>query len=107
MASNYLSLRMNKDLKDDFYGFCKSKGFTAGRALKYFSHQFVKAKKLPFSIDEETKYPEDNFVRCTIYLDHATKQAFSDACDEYGLPMSIVVRAYMNYCVVNNAFPEI
>ena len=103
--TDYFSLRINPKLKEDFYKFCKDKGFTAGRAVKLFAKQFVKSGKIPFSLDGNRTYTDNNVARLSIHMDAETRKEFAAACEEYGLPMSIVVRGFMDYCVTNNSFP--
>lgn len=103
--TDYFSLRVNSKLKEDFYAYCKSKGFTAGKAIKLLARQFAKSGKIPFSLDRNRNYPDDNLIRISIHMDAETRQHFAAACEEYGLPMSIVVRGFMDYCVTNDCFP--
>jgi len=105
--TNMLSLRINKQLKEDFYSFCKRKGFTAGKAVTLLAKQFSKSGEIPFSLDVDgnRRYSDGNFIRVSIFLEAATREQFAAACEEYGLPMSIVVRSYMDYCVTNDSFP--
>lgn len=103
--TDYFSLRVNSKLKEDFYAYCKSKGFTAGKAIKLLARQFAKSGKIPFSLDGNRNYPDDNLIRISIHMDAETRQPFAAACEEYGLPMSIVVRGFMDYCVTNDCFP--
>lgn len=103
--TDYFSLRLNKQLKEDFYKFCKNKGFTAGKAIKLFAIQFSKNGTLPFSLDADRSYTDDNLVRISIHMDANTREHFSTSCDEYGIPMSVIVRGFMDYCITNNCFP--
>lgn len=103
--TDYFSLRVNPELKEDFYKYCKSKGFTAGKAIKLFAKQFSKSGKIPFSLDGNRSYTDDNLIRISIHMDAETRQRFCASCYEYGIPMSIVVRGFMDYCVTNNRFP--
>lgn len=104
--ADYLSLRVNPDLKEDFYKFCRSKGLTAGKVIKFFAKQFTKTGIIPFSLDEDRSYTDEGLVRISIHMDDDTRQGFATACSEYGLPMSVIVRGYMDFCVRNNHFPE-
>ncbi|BAL01862.1 hypothetical protein OBV_p-00070 (plasmid) [Oscillibacter valericigenes Sjm18-20] len=106
MAKNdYLSLRVNKELKETFYEFCRLKGFTAGKAMKLFARQFSKDDVIPFPLDVNRTYKDENFVRVSIHMDYDTRMEFFAACDKYGLPMSIIVRGFMDYCVTHDSFP--
>lgn len=103
--TDYFSLRVNKLLKEDFYKHCKNKGFTAGKAVKLLAKQFSKNGTIPFSLDGNRKYADDDMIRISIHMDSETREHFAAACEEYGLPMSIVVRGFMDYCVSNDCFP--
>lgn len=103
--TDYFSLRLNSQLKEDFYKFCKSKGFTAGKAIKLFAKQFSESGKIPFSLDANRSYTDDNLIRISIHMDAETRKRFSTSCDEYDIPMSIIVHGFMDYCVTNNHFP--
>ena len=103
--TDYFSLRVNPNLKEDFYGYCKRKGFTAGKAIKLLARQFAKTGKIPFSLDGNRNYPDENLTRVSIHMDAETRKNFAAACEEYGVPMSIVVRGFMDYCVTNDCFP--
>lgn len=104
--NEYFALRVNPELKEQFYALCKSKGFTAGKAVKLFARQFAQSGRLPFSMDMDRSFPNDNSARVSIHMDEDTRQLFSEACKEYGgLSMSLVMRGFMDFCVTNNCFP--
>lgn len=100
-----VSLRVNPQLKEDFYKFCKSRGFAIGKAIKLFARQFSKSGKLPFSLSTQRSYSDDNIMRICIRITAEAKQEFSEACEKYGLPMSMIIRGFMDYCVTNDCFP--
>jgi len=103
--SDYFAIRVNQQLKEDFYSCCKRKGFTAGMAVKLFARQFSEKGIIPFSLDANKSYPDDKLTRISIHMDAKTRQNFAAACEEQGLSMSFIVRAYMDYCVTNDCFP--
>ena len=105
----YLGLRINSNLKENFYQFCKKRGIKPSLAVRFFVKRLVESGKIPFSLDNEIgkayNDADDKSVRISLYLTAEERCQFSDACDKYGLPMSIVVRGFMAYCVDNNCFP--
>ena len=103
--AHYLSIRVNKDLKEDFNKFCKKKGFTIAKAIKLMSAQFSKNGILPFSLNDDWVYLDKNEIRVSLLTDEETKKEFLEACRKYGIPMSMIVRGFMEYCVKHNAFP--
>lgn len=106
MKTDFFSLRVNLQLKEAFYDFCKSKGFTAGKAVKLFARQFAVSGVLPWGLDADRTYPDDNTTRISIHMDAETREMFANACKNYNdIAMSVVVRGFMDYCVTNNRFP--
>jgi hypothetical protein len=103
--TDYFGLRINKELKESFYEVCKSKGLTAGKAIKLFAREFSKSEKMPFSLIADRTFTDNNLVRISIHMDALTRQKFSNVCEDYGLPMSVVVRGFMDYCVQKNDLP--
>lgn len=108
--TSYFALRVSPRLKDDFYAFCKRKGLSAGTAVKMFVKSFlsVGADKLGWSLlnNDSVVYGEgDNPARVSILMDAELRMAFSDACAEIGVPMSVVVRSFMFFVVKNDSFP--
>ena len=105
--TEYLSLRVNAELKDEFYSYCKERGFTMGNAIKLFVYQFAKNGELPFSLSRplSEEFLSENTKRISIYMDGSTKKKFLRSCKKYGVPMSIILRAFMDYCVKNQCFP--
>lgn len=103
--TDYLSLRLNKKLKEDFYAFCKKKGIPVGTLIKLLAKEVIQNGKAPFSVMGDRNYPDENLTVISIRMDPQTKENFSAACEEFGLPMSIVIRAFMDYCITNNSIP--
>lgn len=103
--TNQFTVRVNPELKKDFFDCCKKKGLTGATAINFFVKRFIESGNLPFALDSDRGYAEDRTLRMAVRMDDETREKFSAACDRYGLPMSIVVRGYMDYCVTNNRFP--
>lgn len=101
----YFSLRVNKELKEAFYDFCKRKGLAAGPVIKMFIRRFIKDTEIPFSLYSDSQFPESHLDRLNIGMDTEMRAAFSDACESIDEDMSVVVRGFMNYCVNNNCYP--
>lgn len=105
MATNYLSLRLNDRLKEDFYAFCKKKRIPVGMLIKLLAKEIIEKGEPPFSVMADKNYPDDNLIVISIRIDPQTKENFSAACDKFGLPMSVIIRAFMDYCITNNSIP--
>ena len=103
--SEYLSVRLNKGLKKDFYAFCKKKGISVGTVIKLLAKFIVENGKPPFSVMADRSYPDDNTIVIAIRMGAQAKEKFSAACEDFGVPMSIIVRGFMDYCVTNNSIP--
>jgi len=103
--TDYFSLRINPQLKKDFDNYCKSKGFTAGKAIKLLAKQMSKSGIIPFSLDVSRSYPDENLIRTSIRMNAETRQHLATGCEECGVPMSIVIRSFMDYCVTHDYFP--
>lgn len=104
-AADYLSLRVNAQLKDDFYNLCKREGTMAGRVIKLFAKQFSENCNMQFSPTGDRSYSDDDQIRISVFIEAENRQRFSAACEEYGLPMSSIVRSFMDDCVTNNRLP--
>lgn len=103
--TEFLSLRVNPELKGDFYNFCRRKGLTAGKAVNLLARQFARDGELPFPIDADRKYPDENLTPISLRMDGETRQLFAEACERFGLPMSTVVRGFMDFCTTTDRLP--
>lgn len=107
MATNHLSIRMSPRLRDEFHDLCERQGISACKAAECFVRQLVESGKLPFSLDDDRNYANEEQIRVSIYMACDIRQQFSDACKaiDETLSMSYVMRGFMEYCVERNEFP--
>lgn len=106
--TNYLALRVNIKLKEAFFLFCKKKGLSVSIVITMFVQHFIK-NGLPFSLlelDDNMEFTEGKTTRISLCLDNDIRKDFSAACVVLGIPMSVIIRSFMFYCVSNNAFPK-
>lgn len=107
--SQYFSLRVNKELKDDFYKTCKKRGYSVSRAMRMFFVQYIKDDgKPPYEdmLNRIRQYPDDEYDRIGIRIDADIRTQFAAVCKENGgWLMSNVVRAFMDYCASYDCLP--
>ena len=106
--SEYLSLRVNKNLKDDFNAVCKKRGYTPSRAVRLFCINYIKDKKAPYPdmLNRIRKYSDEDLERVGFRIVKAVRSDFQAICKENGEDkMSNVIRAFMDYCATNDCLP--
>lgn len=104
--SDNISLRLSKELKKEFNIYCKERGLTVSTATKIFVKNFINSSFKYNQLIIDSKYHIlKNDTHINIYIDKQTKKDFYKYCHTYGLPISIVLRNFMNYCIMNNEFP--
>ena len=107
----YFPLKISPTQKEKFYNFCSDNGFDVGEVVRAFAAEFVsshekKDNKLPFSIDGNNKYGDEAPLRISICVNSEIKEQFRTICKKnYGLPVSVVLRGFMEYCIVKGKFP--
>ena len=103
----YLTVRLNKDIKDGFFVFCENKGITLSSAVRLYVSEFVRRRGhitdsiTPSSIARVSKEDATIGVR----IERSLRDSFVDLCNNHNLPASYVVRDFMFGCVKNGAFP--
>lgn len=102
-SSDYLGIRINKELYEDFKQYCKGREISVAFAMELLADECIKRKKAPFPLgvtnDANLKY-SGNESRQSLILEKNKKELFQIICEnDIGLKMSNVVKAYMIYCV--------
>ena len=101
-STDYLGLRVNKDLYEDFKIYCKKREISVAFALELLADECIKLKKLPFILDvneANLKY-DGNEARKSVFLERSHREEFQSVCENnICLKMSNVVKAFMIYCV--------
>ena len=101
-----MNIRINKNLKEEFYQCCKRKGFTASKVVKIFINQYVSTGKIPFELGKNKKHVDENLIRIDIAVDSNLALKFSQACEVYHhVNRSEMIRAFMDYCVASDSLP--
>lgn len=108
MGNNeYLSVRVDSKLKNDFFGFCQNSGISVSAAVNMLARKCIDAGSLPFVVnvvDYDTKQSGES-VRISIRMKRERRDGFSGICDKIGVPMSTVVKMFMLQCVDKDRFP--
>lgn len=105
--NEYLSIRIEPQLKDDFYTFCKKSGISVSAAINQLAVKSVEKAAIPFVIkvvDYDIKR-EGNLKRISIRMKLELRQGFSEVCSKNGIPMSTVIKMFMMQCVEKGMFP--
>jgi len=102
--SVYLSIRINSELKTRFNLFCESKGIKPSLAVRHYIKRFV-GGGIPMKFGEAKTVYAGCTVKVGVRMTAEMREAFSDACDVYGMPMSIFIRDFMKTCVESGEFP--
>jgi len=105
-SNDYLGMRLNEKLKNDFDVFCRGIGLKSSQVIKLFVVYCVERNEIPFNSSKfDTVEADDKYLRVSIRLSSELRQKFSDVCGKYGLPMSVFVRDFMQECVTKNKLP--
>ncbi len=100
-----ISIKINKDLSTEFKECCDKRGYAVSKALTIFANNYIKSGVLPFPLDFEKQFPNENTKKTCIYIDENTKSDFAKKCKENNLDMNKIIRFFMDYCVSNNCLP--
>lgn len=104
--NNYLSLRVDVELKEKFYAFCKGIGMNASGAINLLVVKCIKEERIPFKIENcPNTMISQSSVRISIRMAQETREKFSRICKELGISMSMIIKMYMIKCINTNAIP--
>ncbi len=102
-STNYLSVRISKELYGEFKDYCKERGISIAFAMELLVDECLKNKNVPFSLGS---YNEANLKysgsesRQSIFIESDKREQFREICEEHiCLKMANVVKAFMVYCV--------
>lgn len=108
MSNNeYLSLKIEAQLKDDFYNFCKRSGISASAAVNQLAVKSFETDSIPFVI-KALNYDlkrDGNSKRISVRMKPELRQGFSEICTKKGIPMSTVIKIFMMQCIELGRFP--
>ena len=102
-STNYLSVRISKELYGEFKDYCKSRDISIAFAMELLVDECIKHKNVPFSLwsynEANLKY-SGNESRQSIFIENDKREMFREICEEHiCLKMANVVKAFMIYCV--------
>ena len=105
--NEYLSVRIEPMLKNDFYEFCSKSGISVSAAVNQLALKSIEKGSIPFTvhvIDYDLKKSGETH-RISIRMKTELRNGFSDVCTRTGIPMSTVVKIFMLQCVDKGRFP--
>lgn len=102
-TTDYLGIRISKDLYEDFKKYCKSRDISVACAMELLADECIKRKNVPFSLgsanEANLKYSGSE-SRQSLLLERNKREMFQTVCEEHiCLKMSNVVKAFMVYCI--------
>ena len=63
MSQATVNVRMDEDLKKDFYGICNELGITMSTAVIMLAKKMTREKLIPFDVSVDPFYSEENMAR--------------------------------------------
>lgn len=102
-STDYLGIRLNKELYDDFKSYCKERNISITFAIELLVDECIINKKVPFALGESSdhnlKYG-DSLARKSLAMSRSKRDKFQKICEEkLCLSMASVIKAFMVYCV--------
>ena len=114
-STDYLGIRLSKELYEDFKAYCKRRNLSVAGAIELLADECIKKNNVPFALgvsnEANLRYEvwrektadgkeKTNEARKSIFLERSRREAFQKVCEEkICLKMSNVVKAFMIYCV--------
>ena len=110
-VNEYLSIRLNKNVKDEFETFCDSCGMTVSGAINLLVKKTIEERKIPFQISTMNEpigaYEggEPQTLRTSVRIDKRQREQFAEVCQSVGVPMSRLVKMFMLNCLNTGKVP--
>lgn len=102
-----ISIRINENLKDEFYSLCTKRGVKPTSVISRYCRYVVKNKKEPKAdmYNRVLKYVNDNQTVMTIKIDEELAINFETTCKNLSQTMSSAIRFFMDWCCSYETFP--
>lgn len=108
VKSDYLSLRIEPKLKEDFYKFCDNSSISVSFAVNQLALKCIMKGSIPFKV-KVLEYKIDNesgeTYRISIRMKKEVREGFSIVCQKAGIPMSTAAKIFMRQCIEIGEFP--
>lgn len=109
MKNTGLTIRVDKNLKNDFAEFCEKSGISVSAAINQLAVASINKGKIPFVIsmvdyDRKNKSSKD-ITRVLVRIKDDLKSGFAKVCKDSGISMATVIKMFMLQCVGNGKFP--
>ena len=110
MASYFIGVRVERELKENFENFCEKCGLTASGAVNIMVKKAIETKSIPFevSICEPIGVYQGGMeqdMRFSVRIEKEYREAFKAVCDAIGIPMSRIIKLYMLRCLSMGKIP--
>ena len=105
--NEYISIRIEPQLKTDFYNFCRKSGISVSAAINQLAVKSLEKSSIPFVV-KVVDYDLNrvgNFQRITVRMKLELRKGFSELCSKNGIPMSMVIKMFMMQCIEKGMFP--
>lgn len=109
--NEYMSIRLEKTLKENFEAFCESCGITVSGAISMLVKHTINEQKIPFRISATPEVMgiheggKKQIERISIRIDKEHREEFSKVCKHIGVPMGRIVKMFMANCLNNGKLP--
>ena len=110
MASFFVGVRVDRELKESFGVFCKKCGLTVSGAVNIMVKKAIDTKTIPFEVSVcepigAYQGGEVQDMRISVRIEEEYKEAFMAVCDTIGISMSRIIKMYMLRCLSNGKIP--
>lgn len=109
IRSGFLSIVIDKKLKEDFTDLCKKNGLDFSYANAFFITQCLKIDNIPFERDQisinKTNKQKRELVRCSIRINPDERNAFKNLCMKKKIKMIDCLTMFMKTAVHSKKFP--
>lgn len=106
MASKFISVRIEREMKESFEIFCNRCGLTLSGAVNLMVTKAIDTKAIPFEVAmcEPIGAYQGGVAqeyRFNVRIEEKNRDAFKEVCDSVGISMSRIIKLYMLHCLSN------
>ena len=102
-STDYIGIRLSKNLYEDFKEYCKSREISITFAMELLVDECIMNNRIPFALGESSEHYlkySDSQARKSLFMARSKRDKFQSLCeDKLCLSMAGVIKAYMVYCV--------
>lgn len=110
MASYFIGVRVERELKENFEIFCEKCGMTVSGAINIMVKKAIETKSIPFEVaicEPMGVYQGgvEQDMRFSVRIEKRHRDAFRDVCNSIGIPMARIIKLYMLRCLSCGKIP--